>query len=102
MKEIRIGDFTITEFVDVETYFRNTGLLDYRLEDLQDFNLEATQEEANITGRGGRVIGKKKKNKSERHHHHHHHHHHHKHKHSHDELTQKKKSKKEKKTKNHK
>ena len=64
MKEIRIGDFTITEFVDVETYFRNTGLLDYRLEDLQDFNLEVTQEETNITGRGGRVIGKKKMNKS--------------------------------------
>ena len=39
MKEIRIGDFTITEFVDVETYFRNTGLLVYFLEDLQDFNL---------------------------------------------------------------
>lgn len=64
MKQIRIGDFTIAEFVDVETYFRNTGLLDYRLEDLQDFTLNATQEDSNITGRGGRVIGKKKKNKS--------------------------------------
>ena len=64
MKEIRIGDFTITEFVDVETYFRENGLLDYRLEDLQDFTLDATQEDSNITGRGGRVIGKKKKNKA--------------------------------------
>lgn len=64
MNSVRIGDFMITEFVDVEAYFRNTGLLDYRLEDLQDFTLEATQEESDITGRNGRVIGKKKKNKS--------------------------------------
>lgn len=64
MEAIRLGDFTITEFVDVETYFRNTGLLDYRLEDLTDFTLDATQEESNITGRNGRIIGKKKKNKS--------------------------------------
>lgn len=64
MAKIRIGDFTITEFVDVELYYRETGLLDCRLEELQDFTLNATQEDSPITGRGGRVIGKKKKNKS--------------------------------------
>ncbi len=64
MNAVRIGDFMISEFVDVEAYFRNTGLLDYRLEDLTDFSLDATQEKANITGRNGRIIGKKKKNKA--------------------------------------
>ncbi len=64
MKTFQVGDFNITEFVDVEAYFRNSGLLDYRLEDLTDFSLNATQEETNITGRGGRIIGKKKKNKA--------------------------------------
>lgn len=57
----QIGDFTITEFVDVAAYFRNSGLLDYRLEDLQDFTLNSSQEESEITGKNGRPIGKKKK-----------------------------------------
>lgn len=64
MDALRFGNFTITEFIDVETYFRNSGVLDYKLEDLTDFTLDATQEEANILGRNGRIIGKKKKNKS--------------------------------------
>lgn len=64
MKTFQIGDFSINEFVDVEAYFRNSGLLDYRLEDLQNFTINATQEDSDITGRGGRVIGKKKRNKA--------------------------------------
>ncbi len=64
MASVRIGDFMITEFFDVEAYFRNTGFLDYRLEDLTDFSLDATQEESNIVGRNGRILGKKKKNKA--------------------------------------
>ena len=60
----QIGDFTITEFVDVAVYMRNSGVLDYLLEDLQDFTLNSTQEDADITGKGGRPIGKKKKFKS--------------------------------------
>ncbi len=64
MTVMQIGDFTITEFVNVAAYMRNSGLLDYLLEDLQDFTLSSTQEDADITGRGGRPIGKKKKFKS--------------------------------------
>lgn len=60
----QIGDFTITEFVDVAVYCRNSGILDYLLEDLTDFSLNSTQEDADITGRNGRKIGKKKKAKS--------------------------------------
>lgn len=64
MLNVRIGDFTITEFVDVEAYFRGSGLLDYRLEDLSECQLNFTQEESDIVGRNGRVIGKKKKDKA--------------------------------------
>lgn len=64
MKTLQIGDFTYSEFTDVDVYERTTGLLDFRLEELQDFSLNHTQEETEITGRGGRVIGKKKKSKA--------------------------------------
>lgn len=57
----QVGDFTITEFVDIAAYMRGSGLLDYLLEDLTDFTLNSTQEESEITGRNGRPIGKKKK-----------------------------------------
>lgn len=63
MAILHIGDFTITEFVDVAVYCRNSGILDYLLEDLTDFKLNSTQEDADITGRNGRLIGKKKKAK---------------------------------------
>lgn len=63
MKTFQIGDFTISEFSEVDAYCRNSGLLDFKMEELSDFSLESTQEESEITGKGGRVIGKKKKNK---------------------------------------
>lgn len=63
LKTFQIGDFTISEFIDVDAYCRNSGLLDFKMEELSDFSLESTQEESEITGKGGRVIGKKKKNK---------------------------------------
>lgn len=63
MKTFQIGDFTISEFIDVDAYCRNSGLLDFKMEELSEFSLESTQEESEITGKGGRVIGKKKKNK---------------------------------------
>lgn len=63
MKTFQIGDFTISEFIDVDAYCRNSGLLDFTMEELSDFSLDSTQEESEITGKGGRVIGKKKKNK---------------------------------------
>lgn len=59
----KINDFTITEFVDFEAYLRDTGMLDFRLEDLQNFTLNATQDKQEQTGKNGRVIGYKKQNK---------------------------------------
>ena len=59
-----INDFTITEWVDFEAYKRDTGYLDFRLEDMQDFTLNATQDKTELTGKNGRVIGYKKQNKA--------------------------------------
>lgn len=59
----RINDFQITEWVDFEAYDRTTGMLDFKLEDMQDFTLNATQEKTALTGKNGRVIGYKKQNK---------------------------------------
>lgn len=59
----QINDFTITEFVDFEAYFRDTGMLDFRLTELQDFTLNATQDKTELTGKNGRTIGYKKQNK---------------------------------------
>lgn len=59
----QINDFTITEYVDFEAYIRNTGELDFRLEELQNFTINATQEKNDLTGKNGRVIGSIKKNK---------------------------------------
>lgn len=60
----QINDFTITEFVDFEAYTRDTGMLDFRLEELQDFTLNATQDKTPLTGKNGRTIGYKKQNKA--------------------------------------
>lgn len=59
-----INDFTITEWVDFEAYKRDTGYLDFRLEDMQDFTINATQDKTELTGKNGRVIGYKKQNKA--------------------------------------
>ena len=59
----QINDFTITEFVDFEAYLRDTGMLDFRLTELQDFTLNATQDKTELTGKNGRTIGYKKQNK---------------------------------------
>ena len=60
----QINDFTITEFIDFEAYLRTNGMLDFRLEDLQNFTLNATQDKNPLTGKNGRVIGYKKTNKA--------------------------------------
>ena len=60
----KINDFTITEFVDFEAYFRDTGMLDFKLTDLQNFTLNATQDKTALTGKNGRIIGYKKQNKA--------------------------------------
>lgn len=59
----QINDFTITEFVDFEAYLRDTGMLDFRLTELQNFTLNATQDKTELTGKNGRTIGYKKQNK---------------------------------------
>lgn len=59
----QINDFTITEFADFEAYDRVTGALDFRLEDMQNFTLNATEEKTELTGKNGRVIGVKKTGK---------------------------------------
>lgn len=59
-----INDFTITEWLDMEAYFRDTGMLDFKLEDMQNFTLNATQDKTALTGKNGRVIGYKKQNKA--------------------------------------
>lgn len=60
----QINDFTITEWVNLEAYMRDTGMLDFRLEDMQNFTLNATQDKTAQTGKNGRVIGYKKQNKA--------------------------------------
>lgn len=64
MKTLQIGDFTYSEFTDVDVYHLGSGYLDFTLEELQNFDLNHTQEDSEIKGRGGRVIGKKKKSKA--------------------------------------
>jgi len=59
-----INDYTITEWLDFEAYRRDTGILDFKLEDMQDFTLNATQDKTPLTGKNGRVIGYKKQNKA--------------------------------------
>ena len=59
----KINDFTITDFFDFEAYDRVTGALDFRLEDMQNFTLNATEEKTELTGKNGRVIGVKKTGK---------------------------------------
>jgi hypothetical protein len=61
---ILINDYTITEFVDFEAYHRSTGLLDFKLEEMQNFTLNATQDKNPLTGKNGRIIGYKKANKA--------------------------------------
>lgn len=63
MATVQINDFTITEFVNFEAYMRDTGMLDFRLEELQDFTVDATQDKTELKGKNGRVIGYKKQNK---------------------------------------
>lgn len=60
---VQINDYTITEFVNFEAYMRDSGMLDFRLEELQNFTLNATQDKNELTGKNGRVIGYKKQNK---------------------------------------
>ncbi len=60
----RMGDFTLTELTRFEAYTRDEGLLDFLMDEIDSFNIDHSQEESEITGQGGRVIGKKKKNKS--------------------------------------
>lgn len=60
---IRLGDFTITEIDSIDAFRRDTGYLDFTLEELQTFNLNMTEEKTPITGKNGRTIGYKKKNK---------------------------------------
>lgn len=59
-----VNDLTITEIVDFEAYFRNNDMLDFKLEELQTFTLDATQDKNPLTGRNGRIIGYKKQNKA--------------------------------------
>ena len=60
----QINEFTITEFTDFEAYDRASGALDFRLEDMQNFTLNATQDKTALTGKNGRIIGYKKQNKA--------------------------------------
>lgn len=58
-----VNDLTISEIVDFEAYYRNNGMLDFKLEELQSFTLNPTQDKKELTGRNGNVIGYKKQNK---------------------------------------
>lgn len=60
----RMGDFTLTELTRLEAYTREEGLLDFLMDEIDSLSIDHSQEESEITGQGGRVIGKKKKNKS--------------------------------------
>ncbi len=60
----RMGDFTLTELTRLEAYNRDDGLLDFMMDELDSFTINHNQETSDITGKGGRPIGKKKKNKT--------------------------------------
>lgn len=62
---LKIGDFTMNEYTDFEVYHRTgDGALDFKLSDLQNLTLNATQEKTELTGKNGRIIGYKKHNKA--------------------------------------
>lgn len=60
----RMGDFTLTELTKFEAYTREEGLLDFLMDEIDSFSIDHSQEQSDITGQNGRVIGKKKKKKS--------------------------------------
>ncbi|MCM1167425.1 MAG: hypothetical protein NC299_18560 [Lachnospiraceae bacterium] len=60
----RMGDYTLTEVTRFEAYTRGDGWLDFLMDEMDSLTIDHSQEESDITGKGGRVIGKKKKNKS--------------------------------------
>ena len=60
----RVNDFTITEFVDFEAYRRDTGMLDFRLTELQELSIKAGETKKTFTGKNGRPIGFKKTDKT--------------------------------------
>lgn len=60
----RMGDFTLTELTKFEAYTREEGLLDFLMDEIDSFSIDHSQEQSDITGQNGRVIGKKKKRKS--------------------------------------
>lgn len=60
----RMGDFTLTELTKFEAYTRGDGLLDFLMDEIDSLSIDHSQEESDITGKGGRRLGKKKKNKS--------------------------------------
>lgn len=59
-----MGDFTLTELTKFEAYTREEGLLDFLMDEIDSFSIDHSQEQSDITGQNGRVIGKKKKKKS--------------------------------------
>ncbi len=62
---IKINDFTMNEYTDFEVYRRTgDGELDFRLTDLQNLTLNATQDKTELKGKNGRIIGYKKQNKA--------------------------------------
>lgn len=62
VKTINVDKLTITE-IDQITCFNNADELEFIMDEIQEGNINNTQEKVDITGRGGRKVSSLKKNK---------------------------------------
>ena len=61
---LNVNDLSITSFETVMACNINGGAFRFMLDEMQNFTLGNTQENTNLTGRGGRTIGMLKRNKA--------------------------------------
>lgn len=64
MAKINIADLTITSIETITAFDIHTGAYRFMLDELQNASINQTQEDVDITGRGGRKITRLKRNKS--------------------------------------
>lgn len=61
---VSINGFTITSLETIHAYSRQTGVCELYLDELQETNIDNTEETQDITGKGDRVLKQIKKNKA--------------------------------------
>lgn len=60
----KLGEYTVTGLDYLDVFRREDGILDFRLEELTEFNLDMNENKTEIQGRNGETIGHKKNNKT--------------------------------------